>query len=518
MNIKYTLNLLFFMATGVVLNAQIIPYQRIAPVKYNRVGVYPKLTNTKTWDGTESGTYSLKFKIKGLKPGDTAYIADYYLDNKYLRDTAAVDKKGMLTFTGIKKLQRGMYLFVMPKKADFFEFIVDDDQDFTISTDTQFWKREYYKTMKVEGSDQNTAFASYQNGRVQLGVDIGTLDEQIKKETSAEAKKGLQEKQKALYEKKENYDKDYIAAHPDHLLSRFLYAMMDIDVPEQLPTKEDGSKDSSFPYRYYKNHYWDNVDLGDDGLVRMPVNFIKQKLNFYFDKLVSPDPDSCIKECTILLEKVKNTIDMEHFFVYHLTYKFETSKIMGQDAVFVNLALNNYCNGKAWWTDSVTIDKMCDAAVRKSATLVGRYAPPLELLTPDSVWINTASIKAPYTMMIFWDPTCGHCKEVMPKLAKVYEANKDKGWKVIALSSSDKKPEWIKYLAEHPEMKEFVHLLRGVVRTEEMAHNMQSYYVVTSPTIFILDKDKKILANRIDAEKIEEFIGHFEKEEPAKKK
>jgi protein-disulfide isomerase len=149
---------------------------------------------------------------------------------------------------------------------------------------------------------------------------------------------------------------------------------------------------------------------------------------------------------------------------------------------------------------------------------VGRYAPPLELLTPDSVWINTASIKAPYTMMIFWDPTCGHCKEVMPKLAKVYEANKDKGWKVIALSSSDKKPEWIKYLAEHPEMKEFVHLLRGVVRTEEMAHNMQSYYVVTSPTIFILDKDKKILANRIDAEKIEEFIGHFEKEEPAKKK
>ena len=67
-------------------------------------------------------------------------------------------------------------------------------------------------------------------------------------------------------------------------------------------------------------------------------------------------------------------------------------------------------------------------------------------------------------------------------------------------------------------MKEFVHLLRGVVRTEEMAHNMQSYYVVTSPTIFILDKDKKILANRIDAEKIEEFIGHFEKEEPAKKK
>jgi len=498
------------------LSAQITPYQRTAPVKINTIGVYPKLSNAKNWDGREPGTYSLRFKIRGLKPGDTAYIADYYLDNKYLRDTAVVDKKGLINFTGDKKLQRGMYLFVMPKKADFFEFIVDDDQDFTIGTDTQYWKREYYKTMKVEGSDQNTAFAAYQNGRVDLGIEIGKLDESIKKETNETVKKDLETQQKALYEKKENYDKDFIAAHPDHLLSRFLYAMMDVDVPEVLPTKPDGTKDSAFPYNYYKAHYWDHVDLGEDGLVRMPVNFMKQKLNFYFDKLVSPDPDSCIKECNMILDKVKNTIDIEHFVIYHLTYKYETSKIMGQDAVFVNLAVNNYCNGKAWWTDSTTIEKMCEAAIRKSSTLVGRIAPPLELLNPDSIWVNTAAVKAPYTLMIFWDPTCGHCKEVMPKLAKVYEKNKEKGWKVIALASSDKKTEWLQYIAEHPELKEFIHLRRGIVRSEEMAHNMQSFYIVANPTIFVLDKDKKILANRIDSEKIEDFIGHFEKVEAEK--
>jgi hypothetical protein len=37
------------------------------------------------------------------------------------------------------------------------------------------------------------------------------------------------------------------------------------------------------------------------------------------------------------------------------------------------------------------------------------------------------------------------------------------------------------------------------------------YYIYASPTIFVLDKDKKILANRIDVEKIEEFIDHVEK-------
>jgi len=83
---------------------------------------------------------------------------------------------------------------------------------------------------------------------------------------------------------------------------------------------------------------------------------------------------------------------------------------------------------------------------------------------------------------------------------------------VIALASSDKKTEWLQYIAEHPEVKEFVHLRRGIVRSEEMAHNMQSYYIVANPTIFVLDKNKKILANRIDSEKIEEFIGHFDKD------
>jgi hypothetical protein len=91
-----TLTLFSVLAGTASLTAQITPYQRTAPVKINNIGVYPKLTNTKNWDGREAGTYSLRFKIRGLKPGDTAYIADYYLDNKYLRDTAVVDKKGLI--------------------------------------------------------------------------------------------------------------------------------------------------------------------------------------------------------------------------------------------------------------------------------------------------------------------------------------------------------------------------------------------------------------------------------------
>ena len=41
---------------------------------------------------------------------------------------------------------------------------------------------------------------------------------------------------------------------------------------------------------------------------------------------------------------------------------------------------------------------------------------------------------------------------------------------------------------------------------QKYADNLQSYYVIASPTIFVLDENKKIVANRIDVDKMEDFI------------
>ncbi len=52
-----------------------------------------------------------------------------------------------------------------------------------------------------------------------------------------------------------------IVDHPDFFYSRLLKSMKDIDVPE--PPKDAGGNitDSSFQWKHYKAHYWDNFDL-----------------------------------------------------------------------------------------------------------------------------------------------------------------------------------------------------------------------------------------------------------------
>jgi len=312
--------------------------------------------------------------------------------------------------------------------------------------------------------------------------------------------------------KKARYDSAFILKHPGHLLSKFLVSMINVPYPEVFPILPDGTKDSTFPLRWYKNHYLDHMDFGDDGLLRMPVNIVKQRLDFYFDKIIVPDADTCMMVAEKLLDQCKNTIEMEKYLIWYLTNRFESSNIMGLDRAFVRMAMSTYCQGKSWWVDSTTINKMCENAFRRAHTLIGETAPELELKDIKGNWVNTQKIRGPYVVMIFWDPTCGHCKEVMPKLAKIYEANKDKGWKVIALSSGDKKKEWEEYYNTHPETQAFTHLIRGEVQSQKYADALYSYYVVSSPTIYVLDADRKIVANRIDVDKMVEFLSHHSTE------
>ncbi len=504
---------------------RIKPYQRTTPVvKPNVHGAYPKVKNGKAWDGREPGNYSLRFKIKTLTPdnvkpspytvfkGDTVFLADHHIGSKYLRDTAVIDKNGVANFTGTLKLQRGMYLFVFPGKRDYFEFIVDDDQDFDILYDTAWFGRDYFNKMTAIGSAQNAAYIKYQQGKTGLIDQLYALDQQMVIDSVGPKKDALEIKKKALLDEKEKYDSVFIASNPDHLLSRFLLTMMSINIPTEYPNLPNGDKDSTFPYRYFKSHYWDYFDWNDDGLVRMPVNVVKQKLDFYFDKLILPDADSCIQEAERIMAACRNTIEMEKYVIWYLTNRFESSNIMGMDRAFIHMAVSTYGQGRAWWTDSSTISNMCKNAYERWPTTIGQPAPELELLNIKGEWYRTQSTKAPWTVMIFWDPTCGHCKEVMPKLAKIYEKNKSRGWKVIGLSSGDKRKEWEEYYNTHPETQQFIHLIRGSVQSERYKQNLFTYFVKSSPTIYILDENNVIQANRIDIDKLEDFINHLERE------
>ena len=93
--------------------------------------------------------YNIKIIAKGLKEGDKCLLANYYGDKQYIKDSAKVNEKGEVIFSGKEKNPEGIYLFVPPNKGRYFDFVMDGGQNFTLETDTM----DYIKTMKVKGSE-----------------------------------------------------------------------------------------------------------------------------------------------------------------------------------------------------------------------------------------------------------------------------------------------------------------------------------------------------------------------------
>jgi thiol-disulfide isomerase/thioredoxin len=112
-------------------------------------------------------------------------------------------------------------------------------------------------------------------------------------------------------------------------------------------------------------------------------------------------------------------------------------------------------------------------------------------------------VNANYTVVVFWDPTCGHCKQEIPKLILFFRPPGSNTTSAIyGVLTENVKPEWINYIKEH-QLNDWVH----VYQTKEMeaaevaaqkASFRQLYDVTITPKLYLLDKDKRIIAKGLD--------------------
>ena len=103
----------------------------------------------------QKGGYKLSFKIKGLNNAE-CYLANYYGNKQYIKDTAVTNASGEFTFSGDEALGGGIYLVVTPSKK-YFEVVIDHDQHFYMECDTL----DFVSSMVVNESEDNKNFYNY---------------------------------------------------------------------------------------------------------------------------------------------------------------------------------------------------------------------------------------------------------------------------------------------------------------------------------------------------------------------
>ncbi|MGZ4077103.1 MAG: redoxin domain-containing protein, partial [Bacteroidia bacterium] len=329
--------------------------------------------------------------------------------------------------------------------------------------------------------------------------------------SSKDSTKMVQDKIAAIDKEVVNYKLNFMKANPKSFLTTLFKAMQEPIVPEA-PILPNGRKDSTFAYHYFKTHYFDNIDFSDDRLLRTPI--FQNKIKYYLDKLTPQTPDSINISCDYIIEKARANNDIFKQMVSCMTYNYESSMNMGFDAIFVHLVQRYYVTKQTPWVDSTQLYKVIQRAQTLEPLLLGK--PALSIVMQDSLGkdVSLYNVKAKYTILIFWDHGCGHCKKEVPKLAELYEKIKSKGVEVYAVETEDQPAEWKKFIIEHNLKWINVHQPDAYKR----AVTKKIYDIYSTPVIYLLDENKIIKAKRIDTDQLSNFIDLLEKEKEKNKK
>ena len=336
-----------------------------------------------------------------------------------------------------------------------------------------------------------------------------------------------------------DHQKEIIAANPDLLVSKIIHMSMDVDIPEA-PVDENGEPlDSNFRFNYYQKHYWDNVNFNDDRLVKTPI--YHTKLQNYFEKTMPQHWDTVVQYAFQMCDQLPAGSDMLQYTVSWITSNYEQSKIMGMDKVFVRMGQRYYCdrdaagNSKAHWMPEDKLEKLCEK-IEKNKNLVMGVVPANITLpdTTDKIWKDFYSLKSDYTILYFWDPECGHCKKITPKLQTLYEKKfRDRNIEIFAVGKAvgEDFEKWKAFVKKHN--LEFINvamtdrLYREAKKdpsqfipkytTIEALNYQTTYDVFMTPKLFLLDKDKKIIGKGLNISQLEEFIDVLQKMPDAEK-
>jgi len=447
-------------------------------------------------------SYELKFQVKGIK--DTVcYLASYYGDKTYLTDTAWVDAKGKFVFEGDSALPGGIYIIAGQSNNKYFECIVDKEQQFSITTDLS----DISNKAKISNSHDNELFFLYIERNIEHYKKIEVLKQKkavLKDQPDSLAilNKEIEVATKDL----EDFQHNLINENPETFVSVLLQAMIEPEIPEKF-NESDGSVDSVFKYQYYKNHYWDNFDLTDDRLLRTPL--FNKHIERFFTQVVYQHPDSIIKEADIFVDKTRQDKEVFKYSVWFLTYKFETSKIMGFDEIFVHMVDTYYSNGEAFWADSTVIKTLAKRADELRTILIGNIAPNLILIDTAGGFKSLHHATANYLILLFYEVDCNHCKKEITAL-KTWLKDDKYGVKVFAVCTDTSMVEWKKFIREYK--LDWIHV-NGTRSVTPDYHNL--YDIRMTPTLFLLDDKKKILAKRLKTEQLAPFLkSHVKTKQP----
>jgi len=433
--------------------------------------------------GMAQSTFTLRGEVDSL-PNQNVYFMNFYGEKNALLDSARSDGTGAFSFVLPATLAPGMYRITWGQ--DTFVDLIFNREDIRFSTNATHPS----DSLNIIESVENRIFYDFMLSDrlnqtklelLQPVVDYYPDQDSFYFNAVANFERVQHHQEILLDSLKREFPGSYSVKILSHYSAPFIPASL---APNTRLT-------------FLKQHYFDNVDFNDTALLRSnawPNKAISYLALYSSNRFTQKQLETeFIKAVTLMLSDASENPDVFKFLLDYLVSGFD--KYHFEDVI-------------TYMAENFQDPFACEDQEKKSALqkkletfkkiTIGQPAPDFEIPDTNAQPVKLSGIDAEYTLLIFWSSECGHCTEMLPKAKALYEAQKPKRYEILAVSIDTSRAGWIAVVNEEK--------LNWINASELKGFDSKSadlYNIYATPTMFLLNRDKMIIAKPISYRELE---------------
>ncbi len=250
---------------------------------------------------------------------------------------------------------------------------------------------------------------------------------------------------------------------------------------------------------WLKAHALDNVDFSDNELVYSDLftNKTIEYLTYYRNPQLLKE--LLEKEFMVAVDTILGKARLNQLVYQHVTeYLIDGFRNFGFEEC-IDYILENYV-----LKDDLCLDERPGSSLeriikQKKVLPIGAAVPNILLPDTSGDIISLMKIDAEKILILFYSSSCPHCQAMIPRLAEIYRAKNT--FRVMAVSLDSNRNDWI-----------------GFIRTNNLdwmnlndpggwsGNAASDYLVYATPTMILIDKEKKILAKPLTIDELVKLL------------
>lgn len=256
---------------------------------------------------------------------------------------------------------------------------------------------------------------------------------------------------------------------------------------------------------YYVKHYWDDYSLADTAFIHSDDT--EQLYADFLDALQYVDATECRSALQSMMSLMEtDSIAYAHFCTLGEKYLYNPNSPMRNENYYIPILEQMLLS-----TRLTELDKLRPADRLKQAlkNRPGMKAPDFSYVTLKGKQSRMSGVIADYTLLFFYDPDCDNCRkyeQVLSEIPACLEMQEKGVLRVLAVYPDEDENKWLLKSSQMPKGWIVGWDCQGDIRGKAL------YEIRATPTLYLLDKQKKVILKDAPLEHIIQYLSTNQQE------